>query len=339
MYLLIEFFCRASILLVIGIALSGCASPPRAPTQEQVSQLKSIDLVVSVPPSNFSYRLSAGTVYAQPSVGMSVGTGIGINIAANLVFAGIDYALTATAREAQVPVGKSVEAIDLRKAAMAQLQGLIAGAPGAPLMQLSPDSFPEHKVRPRSTLTQMFIDQAKASKADATLFLMLAPSFRDTEGQTVFTGLAWLVRRSGETLLETSTEFVGPAHPEIERAEVVQWWADGRYRRFLGQGLRAVLIPVADALLMPALNESDRLAREVRLKSAYGSQPNAVRMTSTACAVDSDDARVVYRFERGRQRSRVIAYCPGETPKLWEPALVPNGSWVTEIQPPLTASK
>jgi hypothetical protein len=323
-----------SMVLVAAAGLSGCAGPLKAPTQEQVRQLKSIDVVVMPLPSNFAYRSNGGTVYAQPSVGMSVGTGIGINIAANLIFAGIEYAATATAREAQVPVSKSVEDLDLRNAAVVQLQALLKAGPNGPLLRLSNERFPG------STATGIQISQfaklAKASEADATLFLYLVPSFRDLHGQTSVTSLSWMVSRSGETLLTTSATFVGPAHPELERAEVVRWWADGRYRRFLGHGLRAAMIPIAEGLLKP-LDVAQREAFEYRLKGLPRSQANTAVMTSTPCAVDSDDIRVVYRFERKRPDLLAVAYCPNEALKLPDPDLVPDISWVTEVQPALGA--
>jgi hypothetical protein len=40
-------------------------------------------------------------------------------------------------------------------------------------------------------------------------------------------------------MLMTNTQFVGPAHPSAEQSDVVRWWADGRYRRFLAHGTRA----------------------------------------------------------------------------------------------------
>jgi hypothetical protein len=340
MFMSLGFVARRSVssaVLVLAVVLSGCATGLKAPTQAQVRELKNIDVVISVPPSNFSYRSSGGTVYAQPSVGMSVGAAIGINIAANLVFAGIEYAMTATAREAQVPVGKSVEDIDLQAAALAQLQSFFVGAPAAPLLKFSAQAFPVLKVEPGVTLETLFSAQAKASQADATLFLILSPSFRDAEGQTVVTGLSWLVDRSGETLLATNTDFVGPVHPDVERAEIVRWWADGRYRRFLGHGLRAVLIPIADGLLKP-MDESQRLSLEQKIKGVAGYTQNAVRMSSTPCAMESDDTRVLYRFERQRRNLRAVAYCPNETLTLWDPGLVPDVSWVTELQPALPAS-
>jgi hypothetical protein len=324
---------RSAGLLVLSAVLSGCATGLKAPTQEQVRQLKNIDVVVSVPPSNFSYRSNGGTVYAQPSAGMSVGAGIGINIAANLIFAGIDYAITATAREAQVPVGKSVEDLDLRKATFSQLQTFFTGIPAAPNLKLSDQAFPKLDARP--SLAAAFASQAKASEADATLFVMLRPSFLDIGGYAVMKGNYWLVNRNGETLLETNTDFVGPADPKLERAEVVRWWADGRYRRFILQGLRAGMIPVADGLLKPALDEAQKAQAEQRIKGLPRSHSNAVTMTSTPCAVEADDTRVVYRFEREMRNFRVAAYCPNETLKLWDSALVPEVSWVTELQPAL----
>jgi len=320
-----------AVRCVVGVAVlaavSGCAGL-RTPTSAEIAQIRTVDLVLQTPDTNFLY---AGSPRMTPVVvGAPLPTVLAFGVGGALVTGGIDYLATTTARAAEGPVGRTVEDVDLRQSVLAQLERSRQGA-GGPVITLSEKGFPAPvpKKHPRTAM----VKQAMAAAADATLYVTVVPLFRDRDGRPVVYGASELISRSGQVLQVTDTLFLGPEAPDLETDGVVQWWADGRYRRFINLGLRAVLMPVGQGLFetLPDGVSAERAEARGRLPALTA---NGEKMRSTACSLEGDDARTVYRFEQQRSSLRVVAYCPGETPRLWEPALVPGVSWTTSPLPP-----
>jgi hypothetical protein len=321
-----------------------------------------------VPESNFIYLQGGTYVYAQPPVGMAVAAGVTINVVANLVISGIEYARAAVAREAMGPVGTSVQDIDLRRTVFAQLASTDTIRQDAPVLRLSAQPFPKAEPDAARDATrgptgtdiktttpdpmQPLIERARAGEADATLFVRVVPLFRDATGAASVLNSSWLYAKSGKLLSSWSVKLPGPTPPDADQSALVRWWAEGRYRRFIAQGVRAVVRPIAEDLLQPTIfaqRQADMersLAKMAEVKvvdpmlrqtgaQVQGSTANALRMKSTGCSVESDDKLVIYRYERvGRGTSlAVAAYCPGETLDLWSQELVPGLSWLTESLP------
>lgn len=316
--------------------LSGCASKPYTPSQEQLKAIQSVEVLVNVPAVPFSFvrggtsGVPGTTVYVQPPAGMSVGAGIGVNIVANVAFAAIDYAMTATSREAQGPVSKSVEQFDLAQTVVAQLASMRGAVPG-PMLVPGRAEFP--KYAPMEDSGQSWIEHAKASSADATLLIRIAPAFRDL--RVSMDSEARLITRTGDTLLVSRTHFRAPDHPAGSRAEVVKWWADGRYLRWLRQGVRAAMWPVAEGLWMPAQAEETRQSVEKQVSQLPLLTVPGEKLRGTACALESDTAQVVYRFERQRNRVHAAAWCASEAGQQATAADVRGISWFSEAPPPL----
>jgi len=316
--------------------LVGCASAPHAPSQEQLKTIQSVEVLVNVPAVPFSFvrggtsGVPGTTVYVQPPAGMSAGVGIGVNIVANVAFAAIDYAMSSTAREAQGPVSKSVEQFDLAQTVVAQLASMRGAVPG-PMLVPGHAEFP--KIAPMDDNGQSWIEHAKASSADATLLVRIAPTFRDL--RVSMDSEARLITRTGDTLLVSRTHFRGPDHPAGSRAEVVKWWADGRYLRWLRQGVQAAMWPVAEGLWMPAQAEETRLRVEKQVSQLPLLTVPGEKLRGTACALESDTAQVVYRFERQKYRVHAAAWCAAEAAEQATDTDVRGISWFSEPPPPL----
>lgn len=311
-------------------------STPQAPSPQQLQALQRVELLVNVPPVPFSFvrgSTSGGpgtTVYVQPSAGMSVGAGVGVNIAANLAFAAIDYAMSGTTREAQGPVSKSVEDLDLAQTAAAQLLALRDNATGVVLVPGQAE-FP--RTAPVEDGGQSWVELAKTSQADAMLLIRIAPAFRDVR---VWMDIeARLITRTGDTLLVSRTHFAGPDHPEAGRSDIVKWWADGRYRRWLRQGIQAAMWQVAQGLWQPAQADDTQKRLDEQVRRLPLLTEAGAKLRSTACAVESDGVAVVYRYERQRYRVNAAALCASEAALRATGADVPGIAWFSEPPPPM----
>jgi hypothetical protein len=324
---------------------------------------------VEVPPSNFAYRQGSQLVFgaATPSggagippaisPGVSVGAAIGINLLANVVASGIEAAAAATAREAVGPVGDSILDLDLRATVIEQLRALTP--PGGPTWAPSDEAFPSPESQPREepanptlgrrggpaapSLTRLLAERAKTSAHEATLFIRVLPLFRGLGGRAYVNGAAMLIDKSGKLLAEWNTQLMAPEAPDLERPEVVRWWAEGRYRQFMAQGLRAVLVPLAEEIGNPAL----RTQRQAQLAAVLAvlfdesgrpadplksSEFNASRMRSTPCILQAEQRAVTYRYERTRITNVLLAaaYCAGEKVSDWSQDVEPGLSWTHE---------
>jgi hypothetical protein len=347
---------------------AGCAGHQQHIGADELRRIRSIEVVVDVPSTNFVYESQSTTLFLQPGAGVSMGAALGAAVVVNLVAAGIEHAVTATAREASAPVGRSVRDLDLRGTTFSQLQAMTAGHANTPAWNLSASPIPKPKAveippEMRSAPPGIYkpdpvdpikplIEHAKASSSDATLFVNVLPLFRAANGQgALVQSTSSLYDKSGKLLSTWTTTFIGPTAPDAERSDIVQWWADQRYRRFIAQGIRAVMRPIAEEFTQPEVVARRRadMARLLTPKAELRADPtqrtsvsqsqestaNAMRMRSTVCAVDGDDKRVIYRYERHSRGEylAVSAYCPGEQLNLWNQDLMAGMSWLSEPLP------
>jgi hypothetical protein len=361
---------------LVAVALAACGSAPQRLTQQQLGRLQTIEVSIDVPRGNYVYTREDDTLYmpSRPgaSGGGSSGAAVGAGILVVLVLAGLTQLKGPMAVEKE-PVGESVKDLDLRSMAFAHLRTMADAAGNGPRIALSTEPFPDMSPAPvpqaeigappgstprREPLNplQPLIDRAKASKADAMLFVALAPTFRN--GKAVGADVriaASLYDRSGALLQSLVINAMGPLPPGFNRREAVQFYADGRFRRLVAQGVRGAMVHLGEGLFKPALVAERQAEMERVLEAqpyeekrdptghqvgrdvprAQESAANAARMRSTASALSSDDQPIVYRYERPARSDTiaVAAYCPGEQLDLWSQSLVPGMSWLTEPLP------
>src|SRR5262249_30185439 len=98
----------ALLCALVCLLATGCAAPGRAPTDERIRALKTVDVIIATPENNFTYGGTTMGVYSVPASGVAIGPAIGINVAANVALLGAQYLAQTTAREAEGPVGASV---------------------------------------------------------------------------------------------------------------------------------------------------------------------------------------------------------------------------------------
>ena len=318
----------------LALALAGCITPPLVPSAREVESLRKIDVVIYTPPTNFLYHYNGSTTYVQTSTGSSVGTAVGVNVAANLLNSAVEYAKTATSREAQGPVGSAVANIDLRALVMRELAN--AQGTSAPTFIESSRAFPEGAPDYMEAVLPALSKPLKNSTADAVLYVSVVPLFRNQSDQVVLTTNVWLIARSGTPLLTSSVRFIGPEHPDLPRPAIAQWWADQRYRRQLQYGVRATLKPILNYLATPLTDE-----QRTKLVSVM-SEPNPYirigeRVRTSQCALASDDASIIYRYERTGRLINVMAHCDSEKVDFFGPAEDPRLFWSVREHSPLAA--
>lgn len=330
-----------STRLVVGLIaavslLCGCVAPPLVPTEKQVETVRSIDLIIHSPPSNFAYFQGNSAVYAQPSAGMSVGAGIGINVIGNLLVAGLSQAATATARSAEGPVGASVADLNIRASILEELRAALASSKDPIRLIESNRPFPKVSPLAPEDFLKEVSKPAEGSLSDAQLYLSVLPFFRSQSGRMLVFGGSWLVARSGTPIFSTFVTFVGPEHPELDRPELIKWWADQRYRRYIQHGVRSTLMLTLEYLVRPP-SDARRQVLQSLAASLPPLTPNADWMRSTVCPFEADDAPVVYSFERGSHSLRAVAHCVTEVLAFPFPRTNPDQSWTTPQQPGLNA--
>jgi hypothetical protein len=310
------------LAIALSIALCSCASMP-APTAQQLDSIRSIDVMVTVPKRNFNASYGASNHVVMPAGGVSPGAAAGIGLAANLISLGIDHAALATAREADKPVSATIDDIDLRTTVFQQLKSLLPTQRQAGLT-LSTGALP--KLEDGQPLDAPIKKFAAQSNADATLFLSVMPQFRTQNAADPHVyASAWLISRSGQTLMQMSFQFAGPQAPDLEREKVVKWWADGRYRRFLLQGVRGVMTPLADALgAKPGYGEQMQALRAKIDRQPVEVTAASLAMRSSHCAVSADGAPLVLRSERMWQRTALAAFCPSDKDAQLAPGTDPD---------------
>ncbi len=322
-------FWRPLSAVLAGLLVSACGGTlNRAPDPTVLRAVRSIDVVIDVPANNFAYD-QANT----PLLGIDP-----INLVAAALSAGISHAVTATAREAQGPVGLSVEDIDLRQTVMAELAQMRESSATGPTLTLSEKRLSASTITSAKEFDAALATLAKSATADATLYLRVYPWFRTrTRGLPAAYTSALLLDRSGKQLLSVITEFIGPNPPDGDRADVIQWWADQRYRRFLLHAARAGTLPIADALWKAPQSSAQIAALEEKLRLMPRQTQDAQRLRTDPCVLDANNRKVVYRFERQRETVLAVALCEGGDGSTLPADSNPNISWISEAQPGLSA--
>lgn len=330
-----------TVLLVTVAALmcSACASIVE-PTPQQMQALKTIDVVIAVPPRGFAFTPSDdgdstllaeslggaaggmfGTIVSGGGGAVALGPLFAAGLAVGVINRGIEHVAAAPAREAAPIVAPTVDDIDLRRTVFAQLQSLLTLERAATL-RLSDAPMPP--LLPGLTIEQSLARAAGQGQADATMYLFVAPYFRSTLSEDPHTlASVMLVTRNERILREMSMRFAGPKAIEGASAGKARWWADGgRYRRTLLLGTHAVLVPLADAL-----NPSEtylkrtQLLREQRHR-LHPSAADAALRTST-CALEGDSARVLLRQQQLWNSLLVLAICDDERQPITQTPQVP----------------
>ncbi len=358
---------------VLPFVVALTAAQACAAQEPPLPALRVVEVIVEVPPSNFAYRQSGRLVFgpAAPggsatlplvvSPGVSFGAALGINLVASAVVSAIEAAAAETAREAAGPVGAAIQNVDLRATVFEQLRQLTPV--GGPKWVASEETFPkpepvpeEPAVNPmtgRPVLPQApdplipLVERAKRTEHEATLFVRVLPLFRGLQGKTYVQAAAMLFDPKGKRLAEWNTQVMGPESPDLPRPELVQWWADGRYRQFLVQAVRASLFPLVEDVANP-LQRAERLllyraAQTVTydevgrpVKGPLDHVINAPRMRSTPCVLRTDSAPVAVRYKRSHIANHLFAavYCVGESAQDWKQEVVPGISWMRQFDAP-----
>lgn len=363
-----------SALLRAGLAwlAVACIAPGAAASGAPV--LRHIEVLVEVPPNNFAYQQGSAIGYGdqlQPggsvsgwmpyvqSPGVSPGAALGVNVVVNALIAAAERAALASALEAARPVVASLQDLDLRATTVEQLRGLLPEH--GPRWQFSTEAFPQ--TAPVSTEqfkdpvsgrfkramppppNQHLIDRARASAQEATLFIRVLPLFNGLQNRMYVNVAALLIDRSGAERGEWNTQVMGPVSPRLDNAELVQWWAEHRYRRFMLQGLRGGLLPLVEEVADPALRaQRQRLYRALSgvsfdeagrpVDRMLPHQINVHRKTSTACILQPDSAEVIYHFERTHLPHQLVAaaYCAEDKPTDWSLETVPGVAWTHQAR-------
>jgi len=310
-----------------AILLSGCATT-KAPSQQQLDALRSIDVVIAVPTRAFAFSPGdevnttlpaavgttmgylSGSMLAGAPGALALGPALGLGVAAALMDAGTRHFAAAAAREAAGTVGTTVNDIDLHATVRLHLTASLPANRSATLRFVD-TAWPA--LEPGKTVASNFVRVAGQSTSDATLFLGVFPLFRsegDPFPRTFASAL--LVSRGGDMLMSVDLHFAGPVPPSLDRSEVVRWWAEGRYRRYVLQSVAAVVAPVAEALVpTPAAVARSDAVRRHYLASGNLRKPDAP-LRSSPCAFLDSSSGLVLRHEQRQAHVLIVAACEGE---------------------------
>jgi hypothetical protein len=312
-----------------------------------MQSLKSIDVVIAVPKNNFAFSPGDDDAFMPGAIGgtmghfagasmaaggpsmAALGPALGYGLVASLITAGIEHVAAAPAREAAGPVGATVSDIDLRLTLFAQLRALL---PPDRAVALTLSDVPLPSLAPGQTVEWNYVQAASRSQADATLYLFFTPLYRSSSSPDPRThASALLISRAGTILMSQAVQFAGPKAPDVERAQVVQWWADGRYRRFLLHSAQAVLKPFAEGLT-PTEAQSARW-RRLREKGFQVPTvtPAAANLRSSRCAFDGEPAELVLRHEQMRNLLLIVAACDEDDEAKITPTINPGPNLADEV--------
>jgi hypothetical protein len=357
---------RAGLAWLAAACIAPVAAASGAPA------LRHIEVLVEVPPSNFVFRQGSTIGYGeqlQPgggsglpyvhSPGVSPGAALVVNLLANVIIAAAERAAVESMLEAARPVGASVQDLDLRATTLEQLRGLLPEH--GPRWHFSAEAFPQ----PAPVSTEEFkdpvsgrlkramppppnqhlINRARASAHEATLFIRVLPLFNGLQDRMYVNVAALLIDRSGAERGEWNTQVMGPGSPRLENAERIQWWAEGRYRRFMLQGIRGGLLPLVEEVADPALRaQRERLYRALSgvsfdeagrpVDRLLPHQINVHRKASAACVIQADSTDVIYHFERTHLPNQLVAaaYCAEDKPADWSQDTVPGVAWTQQVR-------
>ncbi len=331
-----------------------------------MAPLRDIEVLVDVPPNNFVYRRGSAIGYGEevragdggtPLVfrqGFNAAAVLGASLVVNRIVSAVDAAALVPVLEAARPVAASVQDLDLRATTIEQLRQLLPAQ--GPHWHLRSHAFPQPPPVPTGEFrdpttgrlkramtpppNQHLIDHARGSAHEAVLFLRVLPMYRGLQERMYVNVAALIVDKSGAERGEWVTQVMAPAAPDLDESELVRWWADERYRRFIVQGLRGALVPLVEELVDPALldrrqrahtalsgvsfDESGRVTDRLLVHAI-----NVQRKASTACLLRAEPGEVIYHFERTRAKQEIVgaAYCADEKPTDWNTDVVPGMAW------------
>lgn len=353
---------------VLGLVLAMGTAPAAASSG---SPLRDIEVLVDVPPSNFVYRHgdllgygdatptgSSTPVLMTLSPGASPSAVFGVTLIANAVVGLVERAALERLRVAAGPVGASVQDLDLRATTLEQLRQLLPSS--GPRWHLGNEPFPPPAPVPQGEFkdpvsgrlkramppppTQHLVERARGSAHEAVLFVRVLPVYSGLQQRTYVNVAALLIDRSGRERGEWVTQLMAPMPPALDDLERVRWWSEGRYRRFVVQGLRGALMPMVEEVADPALRERRQKAHAALAGVSFDESGrttdrllvhaiNVQRKLSTACLLEADRAEVVYHFERSRHPNQLVAaaYCTDEKPKDWNADPVPGLAWTQTV--------
>ncbi len=350
--------CLAGLAAACAVPMAGASG---------TAPLRDIEVLVEVPPSNFVYRRghelvygsaasSGGGTYLPPpsSPGVSPGAALGVALVANILIAAVEAAAAAKLQEAAGPVGASVQDLDLRATTIEQLRQLLPAQ--GPRWHFSGDAFPQPAPVPTGEFkdpvsgrfkramppapNQHLIDRARGSAHEAALYIRVWPIYAGLQDRMYVNVAALLIDKSGADRGEWVTQVMAPAAPALEDAELIRWWADERYRRFMIQGLRGALMPLVEELADPVLRAQRQKVHATLASVSFDESGrttdrllvhaiNTQRKASAACLLRADPGEVVYHFERTRFKHQIVgaAFCADEKPTDWNIEAVPGMAW------------
>lgn len=349
--------------------VAACALPVAAATDAPPPA--DIEVLVAVPPSNFVYRVGHQIVHgdAAPtggggippvvSPGASVGAGLVLGLLANVVVAVVEAGEVAELQKAAGPVGASLRDLDLHATTIEQLRQLLPAQ--GPRWHFSADAFPQPlpvsteetrdpvSGRLRRPMppppNQHLVDRARATAHGAVLYIRVLPLYQGLQERMYVNVAALLIDRSGATRGEWVTQVMAPGAPRLEGAELVRWWAEDRYRRFVLQGLRGALLPLVEELSDPALRAQRQKAHAAMSAVHFddagrpadrmiGHAVNVQRKASGDCVLQAEPGELVYHFERTRQAQQIVgaAFCASDKPTAWNTDPVPGLAWTQAVR-------
>jgi len=302
------------------VCLAACAPIPRAAPAEAMRELKTIEIIVEAPRSNFNFQ---GPAAGAPGPGVAQAAGSALSLI-------VAYAGTTTAREGAPIIERSVSEVDVARTFLDQLSlARNAGAGGPTILASSAVAIDSLEPLDDGDVERRK-QRARSSNADAVLFVRVRPTYqtRISNVPTVLT-FSSLYTKSGGVHLWWWTSFRGPASPDGDRADVISWWADGRYRRFLLHGIRAGALPLADRIWNNPLS-----AREIETLERLGRRPtieiaDAQALRTDACALDGSSTPVIYRYDWLKFEQSVVALCAGNEKTRLPPGQDPLEASVT----------
>ena len=331
-----------------------------------------IEVLVDVPPSNFVYRVGHQIVHggAAPtgggggippvsSPGVGVGAALALNLLANVVISAVEAGQVAELQKAAGPVGASLQDVDLHATTLEQLRRLLP--PQGPRWHFSTDAFPQPLPvsteetrdpvsgrfrRPMAPPpNQHLIDRARGTAHGAVLYIRVLPLYQGLQDRMYVNVAALLIDRSGAPRGEWVTQVMAPGAPRLEGAELVRWWAEDRYRRFVLQGLRGALLPLVEELSDPALRAQRQKAHATMSAVHFddagrpadrmiGHAVNVQRKASGDCVLQAEPGELVYHFERTRQAQQIVgaAFCASDPPTGWNTDPVPGLAWTQAVR-------
>jgi hypothetical protein len=356
---------QVTLVALTAAALTLHAGRLAAAAPDPLQSIRSIEVLVEAPESNLVLQSGqlfiagkgapvsgAGLPPVVPPGGVTPAS-LGIYLLASLVFSGLERAAAEEAWEQARPVAESVQDLAMRATVLEQMRALIpasgprwtfsAGAFPQPLpAQPRPEPEARHLTRSGQAIDplQHLVDRARLSADDATLFVQVLPVFAGPRGDAYVNVAATLFARSGRRLADWSHRVKAPLAPAMDPPEQLRWWAQGRYRQFVVQGLRVGLLPLVEELSVPGLRQ-ERLQQWKTLQERRFDEAgrptdplleyaiNGARKRSSACLLEPGQTPLLAHYERTHLAHQlVVAAICGEMPSdEWKLLSAPGVAW------------